>query len=81
MSIERRSDLRIDRTVAAETEATQPQPGAYHHIQITYRWTGVVQHVPAPHHEPVLLPVLVKCALLDQPSRVQFLVGIGRMTA
>ncbi len=81
VSIERSSELRIDRTAAAEREAAQAQPGTYHHIHITYRWTGVAQHVPAPHHEPALLPVLVKCALLDQPSCVQFLVGIGQMTA
>jgi hypothetical protein len=76
VSIERSSKRRIDKIAAAEIEVAQPQPGAYHHMHITYGWTGVVQHVPAPHHEPSLLPVLVKCALLDQPSRVQFLLEL-----
>jgi hypothetical protein len=35
-SIERRSELRIDRTAAAEIEVAQHQTGTYHHIHITY---------------------------------------------
>ena len=36
VSIERSSEIRIDRTVAAEVEAAQPQTSANYHMHITY---------------------------------------------
>ena len=55
---ERSSERRLYRTVAAEIEAAELQLSAYDPIHITYRWTGVVEHVPAPHHKPAFVPVL-----------------------